>query len=75
MFNKGNNNHAIKAKLISSEKIYTELGSIINKDAQGRTSKDAITVCDLTGTGVQDTAIARFTFYLAMKKNFGLQLN
>ena len=29
----------------------------------------------MTGTGVQDTAIARYTFNLAMKNNFGLQLN
>ena len=32
-------------------------------------------LCDLTGTGVQDTAIARYAFDIAMKKNFGLQLN
>ena len=71
----GELHHAIKAKLISPEKIFTELGSVINKDVQGRSSKDAITVCDLTGTGVQDTAIARYAFNLAMKNNFGLQLN
>ena len=41
----GELHHAIKAKLISSEKIFTELGSVINKDVQGRSSKDAITVC------------------------------
>ncbi|SVE26057.1 uncharacterized protein METZ01_LOCUS478911, partial [marine metagenome] len=71
----GELHHAIKVKLVSSEKKYNDLGSIINKDVQGRSSKDSITVCDLTGTGVQDTAIARYTFDLAMKKNFGLQLN
>ena len=32
-------------------------------------------LCDLTGTGVQDTAIARYAFDIAMKKNSGLQLN
>lgn len=35
-----------------------ELGAIINGAAPGRASPDAITVADLTGTGVQDTAIA-----------------
>lgn len=35
-----------------------ELGAIINGDAAGRTSGDAVTICDLTGTGAQDTAIA-----------------
>ena len=71
----GELNHAIKEKLISSEKKYTELGDIINNKAPGRKSRNAITVCDLTGTGVQDTAIARYAFDIAMKKNFGLQLN
>lgn len=35
-----------------------ELGLVINGTAQGRASEDAITICDLTGTGAQDTAIA-----------------
>jgi len=35
-----------------------ELGQIIAGTATGRTSDDAVTICDLTGTGVQDTAIA-----------------
>ncbi len=35
-----------------------ELGEIIARAKPGRTSEDAITICDLTGTGAQDTAIA-----------------
>ena len=35
-----------------------ELGAIVNGEATGRTSGDAVTICDLTGTGAQDTAIA-----------------
>ncbi|CAN5439716.1 ectoine utilization protein EutC [soil metagenome] len=35
-----------------------ELGEVIAGRAAGRTSAGAITVCDLTGTGAQDTAIA-----------------
>lgn len=35
-----------------------ELGEIITGAKPGRTAPDAITICDLTGTGVQDTAIA-----------------
>jgi ornithine cyclodeaminase len=35
-----------------------ELGEIIVGHKPGRTSPDDITICDLTGTGVQDTAIA-----------------
>lgn len=35
-----------------------ELGQIVNGTAEGRRSDAAITICDLTGTGAQDTAIA-----------------
>ncbi|MFC0200656.1 cyclodeaminase [Paracoccus rhizosphaerae] len=35
-----------------------ELGDIIAGKHPGRTDRDQITICDLTGTGVQDTAIA-----------------
>jgi ornithine cyclodeaminase len=38
------------------------LGDLIAGNAQGRSNESDITVCDLTGTGVQDTAIARFAF-------------
>jgi ornithine cyclodeaminase len=35
-----------------------ELGAVISGDAAGRRNDDDVTVCDLTGTGAQDTAIA-----------------
>ncbi|MDM7458507.1 MAG: ornithine cyclodeaminase family protein, partial [Paracoccus sp. (in: a-proteobacteria)] len=37
---------------------HPELGQIIAGQQSGRTHPDQITLCDLTGTGVQDTAIA-----------------
>ncbi|MGR4067210.1 cyclodeaminase [Halomonas sp. LR3S48] len=37
-----------------------ELGRLIERGERLRVSNAAITVCDLTGTGVQDTAIASF---------------
>jgi ornithine cyclodeaminase len=48
----------------------TELGAITSGASPGRTSPDQITVCDLTGTGVQDTAIALLAYEKA--KNAGL---
>jgi len=39
-----------------------ELGRIIAGDHPGRTSPDQVTICDLTGTGAQDTAIATHVF-------------
>ncbi|TBX23227.1 cyclodeaminase [Nioella sediminis] len=39
-----------------------ELGLVINGSALGRRTADDITICDLTGTGAQDTAIASHVF-------------
>ncbi len=35
-----------------------ELGQIVTKGANGRVDDNSVTICDLTGTGAQDTAIA-----------------
>lgn len=48
-----------------------ELGDVISKSAQGRQSEDDITVCDLTGTGVQDTAIATLALGKVKRANVG----
>lgn len=37
-----------------------ELGAIVGGSVEGRASSDEVTLCDLTGVGVQDTAIAGF---------------
>lgn len=54
----GELHHAIAAGIVSPEQDFPELGQIIAGHAQGRTNPSDITLCDLTGTGVQDTAIA-----------------
>lgn len=36
----------------------TELGRVISGEVPGRVSEEDVTICDLTGTGAQDTAIA-----------------
>ena len=56
----GELHHAINAGLISADAPEIELGQVI-AGAPGRLSADQITICDLTGTGVQDTAIATLT--------------
>jgi len=48
-----------------------ELGGIIDNPAAGRASEDDITLCDLTGTGAQDTAIATFAFSTARDNGTG----
>lgn len=54
----GELHHAIEAGLIGAEDEVTELGEIVAGRRHGRRSPDDLTVADLTGTGVQDTAIA-----------------
>lgn len=49
-----------------------ELGEIINSGKPARTSNDQITVCDLTGVGVQDTMIALMAFEIAKREQAGI---
>ena len=70
----GELHHAIEKNLISSNEKYYELGNIILDPSLGRKSKEDITVCDLTGTGVQDTAIARQTYEIAMNLKLGTKI-
>lgn len=49
---------AIRAGLATSDQSFAELGEVIAGKRPGRSRTDEITFADLTGTGVQDTAIA-----------------
>lgn len=67
----GELHHAIKAGLVSTDAGFAELGEVIAGLKAGRVSPDAITVADLTGTGVQDTAIATLARDRARVANAG----
>jgi ornithine cyclodeaminase len=54
----GELHHAIAAGLADAEADFPELGEVIAGKVSGRTGGSDITFADLTGTGVQDTAIA-----------------
>ena len=49
---------AIKAGVFTPDQSFSNLGDIASGKARGRKSASDITIADLTGTGVQDTAIA-----------------
>lgn len=68
----GELHHAIAAGLIPADRTFPELGAIIAGKAQGRISAEAITISDLTGTGVQDTAIATLAKARADAANAGV---
>lgn len=58
-FRIGELQHALAAGLITeSSDAVTELGELTTGRVPGRTRDDEITICDLTGVGVQDTMIA-----------------
>jgi ornithine cyclodeaminase len=67
----GELHHAIEAGIVASDASFAELGQVIAGTHQGRTNDDEITVCDLTGTGAQDTAIAALALQRARAANAG----
>jgi ornithine cyclodeaminase len=66
--------HAVAAGLISRDEGVVELGLITSRQHPGRSSADQITVCDLTGTGVQDTAIAVLAYARAQALGLGTEI-
>ena len=54
----GELHHAIEAGLVQADAELAELGQIVAGQGKGRGSPGDLTIADLTGTGVQDTAIA-----------------
>lgn len=62
---------AIAAGTASADTRYPELGQIIIGEATGRTGDRQITICDLTGTGVQDTMIATYATKRAEAQGLG----
>ena len=56
---------AIAAGTVPADASFPELGAVLAGSAPGRRAPDEITLADLTGTGVQDTAIATRALSLA----------
>lgn len=67
----GELHHAIKQGLVPGSAEFAEIGQLIAGQKSGRTSDNDITVCDLTGTGIQDTAIATLAYQLCLKNKAG----
>ncbi len=67
----GELHHAIEKGAVPVDVEVTELGQLITGEREGRRGPDDITVCDLTGTGAQDTAIARLAFQKAIAASAG----
>lgn len=67
----GELHHAIAAGIVREDASLPELGAIVAGKATGRTRPEEITYADLTGTGVQDTAIATLARQRAQESRAG----
>jgi ornithine cyclodeaminase len=68
----GELHHAIAAGAIPADRQFGELGQVIAGLAPGRSAPDQITLADLTGTGIQDTAIAALAVTRARAAGAGM---
>lgn len=71
----GELHHAIAAGLVGAQADFAELGQVIAGQRPGRRSAAQITLCDLTGTGAQDTAIANLAYERATAAGKGLSFD
>jgi ornithine cyclodeaminase len=67
----GELHHAIECGRIDSSSSFPELGGVISRQATGRQDENEITLCDLTGTGIQDTAIATLAYQQCLRHKAG----
>lgn len=74
-FRLGELHHALKIGIVSEEDPIAELGDLVAAGGRARSSADQITVCDLTGTGAQDTAIARLAYERAQAAGLGTTID
>ena len=65
---------AVEAGIVAADAHFDELGAVCAGTAAGRTRDDEITIADLTGTGVQDTAIATLAMMRAREAGAGTEL-
>lgn len=70
----GELHHAHAAGSLPPEDEIIELGELTAGLRPGRVNNDDITVCDLTGVGIQDTQIARFAYRRAIDNGLGMTI-
>ncbi|MBO1040764.1 cyclodeaminase [Brucella pituitosa] len=71
----GELHHAISAGIVAADTVFPELGQIVLNKAKFQRQAEDITFCDLTGTGVQDTAIARLATERASLRDAGTKID
>ena len=70
-FSMGELQHGLAAGILTEDSPVLELGDLTGAGTAGRSSDRQVTVCDLTGPGVQDTAIATVAYEAAVSRGIG----
>lgn len=70
----GELHHAIEQRLVTPAAEFPELGQVISQQRPGRRDAMEKTLCDLTGTGIQDTAIATLAFQRCQARQAGTSI-
>ena len=73
-FRLGELQHAVSEGFMDENSPVYELGQAAAGMVPGRENEEQITICDLTGVGVQDTAIARLAYQRAEVLDLGLKI-
>jgi ectoine utilization protein EutC len=73
-FRLGELHHGLEAGVITEDSPITELGEVTAGLRPGRGDPNEITICDLTGTGVQDTVIATLAYQAALERGLGVEI-
>ncbi|MFW6344375.1 MAG: ornithine cyclodeaminase family protein, partial [Sediminispirochaetaceae bacterium] len=74
VFRLGETRSALEQGVLTEESPIVELGALVNGREKGRSSEEQISVCDLTGVGVQDTMIALAACDLAEAQDMGVHI-
>jgi ornithine cyclodeaminase/alanine dehydrogenase-like protein (mu-crystallin family) len=70
----GEVHHAVEAGVISVDDV-VELGDVVTGRAPGRTDDEQITIADLCGLGIEDTAMANLVLRRALERGIGERLS
>jgi len=73
-FERGELHHGLEDGTIAEQDEIVELGELTSGRHAGRADDSQITICDLTGVGVQDAAIATLAYEKALQSGLGSRL-
>lgn len=73
-FRLGELHHGLEKGYISRDNEILELGELTSGQKPGRRNDEQITLCDLTGVGVQDTAIGLLAYRKGVEERLGIQI-